>query len=67
MGLTCVQDVDLVETLVLVVAAEDDHQVPDHRGAVVRARRGVGPVDGGVAPVPALRVEDGHVVLPLAV
>lgn len=66
-SLTCVQDVYLVEAFVLVVASEDHHQVSNHGGAVVRAGSGVGAVDGGVTPVPPLRVQDGHVVLPLAV
>ena len=65
--LTGVQDVDLVEALVLVVAAEDHHKVSHDGGAVVRPGSGVGAVDGGVAPVPTLRVEHGHVVLPLPV
>lgn len=65
--LTRVQDVHFVEALVLIVAAEDDHQASDHGGAVVRPGGRVGAVNGGVAPVPALRVEDGHVVLPLSV
>ena len=65
--LTRVEDVDHVEALVLVVAPEDHHERPNHGGAVVGARGGAGAIDGWVPPVPPLRVQHRHVVLPLPV